>query len=101
MAATVGVQRNPGSARLPRRSPASCISRNFRTAPIHTGFSHADAVTGLMGDYGVMLALYRRSQDKDFAGELIDLALYEPLFRLEWQIAARARPGHDGARHPK
>jgi crotonobetainyl-CoA:carnitine CoA-transferase CaiB-like acyl-CoA transferase len=57
--------------------------------PIHTGFSHADAVTGLMGAYGVLLALYRRNSDKNFDGELIDLALYEPLFRLiEWQVIA-------------
>lgn len=55
--------------------------------PVHTGFSHGDAVTGLMGAYGVMLALYRKASDPAFAGELIDLALYEPLFRLiEWQV---------------
>ncbi|MFD1561157.1 CaiB/BaiF CoA transferase family protein [Paraburkholderia silviterrae] len=55
--------------------------------PIHTGFSHADAVTGLMGAYGILLALYRRNTDPSFDGELIDLALYESLFRLiEWQV---------------
>ena len=55
--------------------------------PVHTGFSHADAVTGLMGAYGVMLALYRKKSDPAFDGELVDLALYEGLFRLiEWQI---------------
>lgn len=55
--------------------------------PIHTGFSHADAVTGLMGAYGILLALYRRNADPNFDGELIDLALYESLFRLiEWQV---------------
>lgn len=57
------------------------------TPPVHTGFSHADAVTGLMGAYGVMLALYRKKSDPAFDGELIDLALYEGLFRLiEWQV---------------
>jgi formyl-CoA transferase len=55
--------------------------------PLHTGFSHADAVTGLMGAYGVLMALYRKASDPAFAGELVDLALYEPLFRLiEWQV---------------
>jgi crotonobetainyl-CoA:carnitine CoA-transferase CaiB-like acyl-CoA transferase len=55
--------------------------------PVHTGFSHADAVTGLMGAYGVMLALYKKASDPAFDGELVDLALFEPLFRLiEWQV---------------
>ena len=55
--------------------------------PVHTGFSHADAVTGLMGAYGVMLALYKKASDPAFDGELVDLALFEPLFRLiKWQV---------------
>ena len=31
--------------------------------PVHTGFSHGDAVTGLMGAYAVLAALHRRSDD--------------------------------------
>ncbi|QUH02265.1 CoA transferase [Saccharopolyspora erythraea] len=55
--------------------------------PVHTGFSHGDAVTGLMGAYAVLAALHRRDHDPDFDGEWIDLALFEPLFRLvEWQV---------------
>lgn len=55
--------------------------------PIHTGFSHADAITGLMGAYAILAALYRREGENDFDGEWIDLALFEPLFRLmEWQV---------------
>jgi crotonobetainyl-CoA:carnitine CoA-transferase CaiB-like acyl-CoA transferase len=54
--------------------------------PVHTGFSHADAVTALMGAYAISAALVRRD-DPDFEGEWIDLALFESLFRLiEWQI---------------
>ncbi|MGI5283283.1 CaiB/BaiF CoA transferase family protein [Nonomuraea polychroma] len=57
--------------------------------PVHTGFSHGDAVTGLMGAYAVLAALHRRATDADFDGEWIDLALFEPLFRLiEWQVIA-------------
>ncbi|MGC9539087.1 CaiB/BaiF CoA transferase family protein [Streptomyces sp. UG1] len=57
--------------------------------PVHTGFSHGDAVTGLMGAYAVLAALHRRATDPAFDGEWIDLALFEPLFRLvEWQIIA-------------
>ncbi|MFI6691983.1 CaiB/BaiF CoA transferase family protein [Streptomyces sp. NPDC050433] len=55
--------------------------------PVHTGFSHGDAVTGLMGAYAVLAALHRRDNNPDFDGEWIDLALFEPLFRLvEWQV---------------
>lgn len=57
--------------------------------PIHAAFSHGDSVTGLMGAFGLMSALYRRDHDPLFEGELIDLALFEPLFRLiEWQVIA-------------
>lgn len=55
--------------------------------PVHTGFSHADSVTGLAGAFAVQAALYRRSVDPEFDGEWIDLALFEPLYRLiEWQV---------------
>lgn len=55
--------------------------------PVHTGFSHGDSVTGLMGAYAIMAALYRRDNDPGFQGEWIDLALYDGLFRLiEWQV---------------
>ncbi|MBS7705477.1 CaiB/BaiF CoA transferase family protein [Chelatococcus asaccharovorans] len=55
--------------------------------PVHTGFSHGDSVTGLMGAYAVQAALYRKHTDPDFRGEWIDLALYDGLFRLiEWQV---------------
>ena len=54
--------------------------------PVHTGFSHADTTTALMGAFAVCAALVRR-HDPDFDGEWIDLALYETLFRLiEWQV---------------
>ena len=55
--------------------------------PVHTGFSHADSVSGLMGAYAILAALHRRNTDPRFEGEWIDLALFEPLFRLiEWQV---------------
>jgi crotonobetainyl-CoA:carnitine CoA-transferase CaiB-like acyl-CoA transferase len=54
--------------------------------PVHTGFSHADTVTGLMGAFAIAAASYRR-HEPDFDGELIDIALFEPLFRLiDWQV---------------
>lgn len=55
--------------------------------PVHTGFSHADSITGLFGAFAIQTALYRRFADPGFEGELIDLALYEGLYRLiEWQV---------------
>ncbi|MEB8336188.1 CaiB/BaiF CoA transferase family protein [Streptomyces endophyticus] len=64
------------------------------TPPVHTGFSHGDAVTGLMGAYAVLAALHRRDNDPDFDGEWIDLALFEPLFRLvEWQVIVHDQLG--------
>lgn len=55
--------------------------------PVHTGFSHGDSVTGLMGAFAITAALYRRNSDPDFNGEWIDLALFDGLYRLvEWQV---------------
>jgi formyl-CoA transferase len=55
--------------------------------PVHTGFSHGDSVTGLMGAFAIQSALYRKAHDPEFRGEWIDLALYDGLFRLiEWQV---------------
>lgn len=62
--------------------------------PLHTGFSHADSVTGLMGAFAIQTALYRRDNDADFAGEHIDLALFESLYRLiEWQVIVHDQLG--------
>ncbi|MEC1524992.1 CoA transferase [Neobacillus niacini] len=49
--------------------------------PVHAGFSMADSITALMGAYGVSLALYEREHNKK-GGQMIDLALYETLFRI-------------------
>ena len=54
--------------------------------PVFTGFSHADTVTALTGAFAISAALTRRHQP-DFAGEWVDLALFEGLYRLlEWQV---------------
>jgi crotonobetainyl-CoA:carnitine CoA-transferase CaiB-like acyl-CoA transferase len=62
--------------------------------PVHTGFSHGDSVTGLMGAFSVCAALYRRATDEAFKGEWIDLALFEGLYRLiEWQVIVHDQLG--------
>jgi crotonobetainyl-CoA:carnitine CoA-transferase CaiB-like acyl-CoA transferase len=53
--------------------------------PIHVGYSLADTLAGLMGAFGILLSLVGR--DRSGKGDCIDLALYEPLFRLiDWQV---------------
>ena len=62
--------------------------------PVHTGFSHGDATTGLMGAFAVTAALHRRERDPDRKGEWIDLALSDTLLRLvEWQIIVKDQLG--------
>jgi crotonobetainyl-CoA:carnitine CoA-transferase CaiB-like acyl-CoA transferase len=53
--------------------------------PVHVGYSLADTLSGLMGSWGVLLALLGRDQTGE--GDCVDIALYEPLFRLiDWQV---------------
>jgi formyl-CoA transferase len=53
--------------------------------PLHVGFSLGDATTGLLGALGALAAL--RSRDQTGRGEIVDLALFEALFRMiEWQL---------------
>lgn len=60
--------------------------------PTHPGYSLADATSGLMGAFGIMLAL--RDRDRGGSGQRIDLALYEPLLRMiEWQLPVLAKTG--------
>jgi formyl-CoA transferase len=62
--------------------------------PLHTGFSHADSVTGLMGAFAITAAMHRRHTDPEFDGEWIDLALFESLYRLiEWQVVVHDQTG--------
>ena len=67
--------------------------------PVHTGFSHGDSVTGLMGAFAIQAALYRKHTDPQFRGEWIDLALYDGLFRLiEWQVVFYDQLGQSPSR---
>jgi formyl-CoA transferase len=60
--------------------------------PIHVGYSLADTLAGLMGAWGILLAVFAR--ERSGVGDCIDLALYEPLFRLiDWQVAVHDQLG--------
>ena len=66
-------------------SGATYLTGEKDQPPLHPGFSLGDATTGLMGAFGVVVALEERRRSG--RGQQIDLALYEPLFRLiEWQL---------------
>ncbi len=61
--------------------------------PVHVGYSLADTLAGLMGAWGVLLALLGRHQTGE--GDCVDVALYEPLFRLiDWQVSVHDQLGH-------
>jgi len=54
--------------------------------PISPGFSFADTVSGLTGAFAIMMALYHRDGLRRKTGQVIDVALFESLYRLiEWQ----------------
>jgi crotonobetainyl-CoA:carnitine CoA-transferase CaiB-like acyl-CoA transferase len=76
----------PGFGRAGEAMSGLVQLTGFRDGPpVHVGYSLADTVTGLMGAYAVMMALYWRAQSGE--GQCIDLALYESLYRLiEWQV---------------
>jgi crotonobetainyl-CoA:carnitine CoA-transferase CaiB-like acyl-CoA transferase len=61
--------------------------------PVFIGFSLADTCAGLFGVYGVAMALYDRDINGG-RGHRVDMALYEPLFRmLDCQLAIHSRLG--------
>jgi formyl-CoA transferase len=60
--------------------------------PYHVGFSLGDATTGLMGALGVLAALHGRQRGD--GGDVVDLALFESLFRMiEWQLPMAEKRG--------
>jgi crotonobetainyl-CoA:carnitine CoA-transferase CaiB-like acyl-CoA transferase len=57
--------------------------------PMQPGFSLGDATTATFGVIGALLALFAR--ERGGTGQVVDLALYEGLFRLiEWQLPLEA-----------
>lgn len=66
--------------------------------PIHPSYSLGDTVCSLAGAFGVSMALY--SRERTGVGQMIDLALYEPMFRLiEWQLPMHVMAGLDVKRN--
>jgi crotonobetainyl-CoA:carnitine CoA-transferase CaiB-like acyl-CoA transferase len=66
-------------------SGATHLTGHADQPPVHPGYSLGDATSGMTGALGVLLAL--RHRDATGEGQLVDVALYEPLLRMvEWQV---------------
>jgi len=60
--------------------------------PFHPGYSLGDLTAGMLGAFGILVAVQERTRTGK--GQIIDLALYEALFRMiEWQIPIRVATG--------
>ncbi|GAA4659650.1 CaiB/BaiF CoA transferase family protein [Gordonia humi] len=78
-------------------SGATHLTGAADATPVHPGYSLGDATTGLMGAYGVMVAVHARETTGQ--GQHIDLALYESLMRMiEWQVPLRELQGWEVSR---
>jgi crotonobetainyl-CoA:carnitine CoA-transferase CaiB-like acyl-CoA transferase len=72
--------------------------------PTHAGFPMADMTSGLMGAFGILVALHARERGAA-KGQVIDLGLYEtPLRLIDFHIPVRTAvglsPRRNGNRHP-
>lgn len=66
--------------------------------PYHIGFSLADTTSGLAGAFAIALILYLRDVAQRGRGAYVDIALFEPLLRMqECQFALRERTGRSPA----
>lgn len=94
----------PGFGKAAEAFSGLCDLTGFPDGPpTHAGFPMADMTSGLMGAFGVMLALHARSRGLA-RGQVIDLGLYEtPLRLVDYHVPVRTgaglRPKRNGNRH--
>lgn len=75
--------KRPGFARIAEAfSGFTFLCGDPERSPMHTGFPIADAITGLFGAMSILIACHRRANAPDAMGEIIDLSLFESMFRL-------------------
>lgn len=87
----------PGFARIAHAfCGLSYLTGQPDTPPLMPGSTTlADYLTGIYGAYGVMLALRSRERGSGGKGQVIDIALYEPMFRFLDELApVYAATGH-------
>lgn len=71
----------PGFARIAEAiSGLTYITGHADRPPVFAGYPIADGVAGMYGAYSILLAL--RQRDITGEGQLVDLALYEPILRM-------------------
>jgi crotonobetainyl-CoA:carnitine CoA-transferase CaiB-like acyl-CoA transferase len=63
-------------------------------APVHPGYMLADHLAGTFNALGALMALYWRDAMGGQVGQVVDVSLYEPMFRLSHNIAGEY--GHSG-----
>jgi crotonobetainyl-CoA:carnitine CoA-transferase CaiB-like acyl-CoA transferase len=61
--------------------------------PIRPGFNVADYMAGIFDALAIMIALYHRDGHQTGEGQVIDLALYEPIFRISALVQAYDQQG--------
>lgn len=94
----------PGFGKAAEALSGLCDLTGFPDGPpMHPGFPMGDMTTGLMGAYGVMLALY--AIGRGGSGQVIDLGIYEaPLRLIDYHVPVRTgtdkRPKRNGNRQP-
>ena len=65
------------------------------TPPVRPGYFIADYGTGVMGAFGVMAALHARDHSTNGRGQVVDVSLYETIWRMSGALAAQyAQTGH-------
>lgn len=95
----------PGFGKIAEAFSGVCDLTGFSDGPpVNPGFPLADSGTGLMGAYGVALALLAISTGKA-RGQVIDLPIYEaPLRMIEFHVPVRTGGGvtahRNGNRQP-
>ena len=94
----------PGFGKLAEAySGATNLTGDPQREPVHPSYSLGDVVCALMGAFGAVSAVNARSVSG--RGQQVDLALYEPLFRLiDWQLPLHTLAGtvvrRNGPRFP-
>ncbi len=75
--------KRPGFARIAEAySGFTSICGTADRPPMHIGYPVADAVTGLFGAIGVLVALLDKKAGEEAGGEIIDCSLVESMLRL-------------------
>ncbi|MFN0184821.1 MAG: CaiB/BaiF CoA transferase family protein [Aquabacterium sp.] len=94
----------PGFGKLAEAfSGATNLTGDPQREPVHPSYSLGDVACALMGAFGAMSAVHARGATGQ--GQQVDLALYEPLFRLiDWQLPLHTLAGtvvrRNGPRFP-